>query len=454
MYSPEVFIISKRKELAIKHKKLVEALNCEVSIFSKLDEAISAIKNDEPEIIIISDTIDDTLSDFIRKIRVLTYNFRPVIIAVSKSDAMDDKLSTFEAGADDFLDESIPSKELQARINAHIRRYLENSIHPLTNFIDNKVTLKALKRSIRRNEERAVMLINISGINFYKEIYGEIAYEKALQTLAAIINSTLQKEDIIGHYSAKEFLIITPVVKAEKIAKFLTFAFDGILERFYTEFDYKNNFMLYSTESIEEKKIPLMKLSIAIIEIGNKNIENEKQALSLLFNVLKLCKNSKESCYMIDRPKLGGEVSKTNTKTRVMVMEPDSALNLLLTTSLKMQGYEVLPCENYDAFLNEFEKFAPDILILDYGNEHKKQGLYALQKLRERFETGSLGRGGENGTIDSAPDSTLKNPVKLPKIIFSTTIQDKKNILSSGADFYLPKPYDINTLLDWVKKLI
>lgn len=431
MYLPEVFIISKRKELAIKHKKLVGALNCEVSIFSKLDEAIFAIKNNEPEIIIISDTIEDTLSDFIRKIRVLTYNFRPVIIAVSKSNAVDDKLSVLEAGADDFLDESIGSKEFQARINAHIRRHLENSINPLTNFIDNKITIKALKRSIKRNEQRACLLINISGINFYKEIYGEIAYEKALQTLAAIMNSTLQKEDIIGHYSAKEFLLITPIFKAEKIAKFLTFAFDGILERFYSEFDYKNNFMLYSTESVEEKKIPLMKLSIAIIEIGNKNIENEKQALSLLFNVLKLCKSSKQSCYMIDRPKLYGEVSEAKNK-KVMIMEPDYALNLLLNTSLSMQGFEVFPCDNYNDFMEEFEKFSPDVLILDYGNKEKKQGIAVLEKLINHTQTKST---------------------ELPKIIFSTTIQDKKNILSKGADFYLPKPYDIKTLIDWVKKV-
>ena len=219
MYNPEVFILTKRKELAIKHKKLVETLNCSASIFSRLDEAISAIKNHEPEMIIISDTINDILSDFIKKIRVLTYNFRPVIIAISKSNAIDDKLNALEAGADDFLDESIQSKEFQARINAHIRRYLENSINPVTNFIDNKVTLKALKRQIKENIKKSVMLINISGINFYKEIYGEIAYEKVLQTLAAIINSTLQNEDIIGHYSPKEFLLITQTLKAEKIAK-------------------------------------------------------------------------------------------------------------------------------------------------------------------------------------------------------------------------------------------
>ena len=432
MYNPEVFILTRRKELAIKHKKLVETLNCSASIFSRLDEAISAIKNHEPEMIIISDTINDILSDFIKKIRVLTYNFRPVIIAISKSNAIDDKLNALEAGADDFLDESIQSKEFQARMNAHIRRYLENSINPVTNFIDNKVTLKALKRQIKENIKKSVMLINISGINFYKEIYGEIAYEKVLQTLAAIINSTLQNEDIIGHYSPKEFLLITQTLKAEKIAKFLTFAFDGILERFYSEFDYKNNFMLYSTETIEEKKIPLMKLSIAIVET-EEQYKNEKQVLNLLFNILKLCKDSKESCYIIDRPKLYGEVSSINPKNKVMIMEPDPSLSCLLNVNLEMQGYEIKACENYDNFMDEYLNFVPNILILDYGTKEEKQGLNILNTLRTHLS---------------------KIGLECPKIIFSTTIQDKKNIFSKGADVYLPKPYDINTILDWVKKLI
>ncbi len=434
MYNPEIFILTRRKELSIKHKKLIETLNCSASIFSKLDEAIFAIKNNEPEMIIISDTIDDALSDFIRKIRVLTYNYRPVIIAISKSDAMDDKLSALEAGADDFLDESIQSKEFQARINAHIRRYLENSINPVTNFIDNKVTLKALKKQIKNcGKDKSVMLINISGINFYKEIYGEIAYEKVLQTLAAIINSTLQKEDTTGHYSAKEFLLITQNAKAEKIAKFLTFAFDGILERFYSEFDYKNNFMLYSTETIEEKKIPLMKLGIAIADIGEQKFDNEKQILNLLFNLLKLCKNSENSCYIIDRPKLYGEVSKVEPKNRVMIMEPDPSLNCLLNVNLEMQGYNIKSCEDYEKFLDEYFNFLPDILILDYGTKEQKQGLNILNTLCENLHKKGLG---------------------CPKIIFSTTVQDKKNIFSNGADVYLPKPYEINTLLDWVKKLI
>jgi len=429
MYCPVIHILSKRKELAFKYKKIVESLNCTASIFSKLDEAIFAIKNDEPEIIIVSDTIEDTLSDFVKKIRVLTYNFRPVIIAISKSDAVDDKLSALEAGADDFLDESITSKEFKARINAHIRRYLENSIDPVTNFIDKKVTQKALKRLVKTNENKAVMLIDVYGIDFYREIYGEIACEKVLQTLAAIINSTLQNDDIAGHCSKNEFMLITSSLKAEKIAKFLTFAFDNILERFYTEFDFKNNFMLYSSDAIEEKKIPLMKLSVSIAQTENGKFENEKQLLSLLLNVLKLTRTSEKSSYIMDRPKLSGEVSKINPKNKVMIMESDDALNCLLDVTLAMQGYTTRACSSYDDFMDEFSSFAPDVLILDYGSEQKKQGFKILDLIKK----------------------TGKTP---PKIIFSTVIRDKKIILSKGADFYLPKPYDITTLINWVKKLI
>ncbi len=254
-----------------------------------------------------------------------------------------------------------------------------------------------------------------------------------LQTLAAIINSTLQKEDTTGHYSIKDFLLMTQNIKAEKIAKFLTFAFDGILERFYSEFDYKNNFMLYSTETIEEKKIPLMKLDIAIADIQEGRFENEKQLLNLLFNTLKLCKNSKESCYIIDRPKLYGEVAKVNPKNKVMIMEPDESLSCLLNVNLELQGYSIKACQNYDNFLNEYFDFLPDVLILDYGTKEKKQGLNILNALCENLN---------------------QKGIECPKIIFSTTVQDKKNIFSNGADVYLPKPYDINTLTDWVKKLI
>ena len=37
------------------------------------------------------------------------------------------------------------------------------------------------------------------------------------------------------------------------------------------------------------------------------------------------------------------------------------------------------------------------------------------------------------------------------KFIITTTIHDKSTILSSGADLYLPKPYEISDLIQWVE---
>ena len=46
----------------------------------------------------------------------------------SKSSFLDDKLSSLNAGADDFLSEPIDLNEFVARLNAHLRRKFEENI--------------------------------------------------------------------------------------------------------------------------------------------------------------------------------------------------------------------------------------------------------------------------------------------------------------------------------------
>ena len=58
MYAATVFIISKRKELSIKYKKLIEALEQEVCVIPSLSEALGQIQKIEPELLIVSDTIE------------------------------------------------------------------------------------------------------------------------------------------------------------------------------------------------------------------------------------------------------------------------------------------------------------------------------------------------------------------------------------------------------------
>ena len=83
-----VLIFDKRLEISNKYKKILEHNYCaNVKITSARDDFFADITNLEPDLILISDSIEDNLVDVCKKIRILSYTFRPILIALSKSES-------------------------------------------------------------------------------------------------------------------------------------------------------------------------------------------------------------------------------------------------------------------------------------------------------------------------------------------------------------------------------
>ena len=95
-----VLIIDKRIEQSTKYKKILE--NTDVTVFTAQDFSLAfKIINDfEPDLILISDSLDSDIKKAIEQIRVLTYNSRPAIIVLSKSNHIQDKIDILDSGAD------------------------------------------------------------------------------------------------------------------------------------------------------------------------------------------------------------------------------------------------------------------------------------------------------------------------------------------------------------------
>ena len=410
MYKTRVLIISERKEQSIKYKKLIEVQNQDVIITNNLSDALLVLQKQEIEFIIISDTIKDKLSEFIKKIRVLTFNSRPIIIAVSKSNDLEDKLEILDSGADDFIGEEISKQEFQMRFRAHLRRYLESFLNPITHLSDKNITNKAIKKSFENNEDISYLLIRIKNIDLYRKTHGEIAYEKVLQTLGAIINSTCAQNDYAGHIAEDELLLITNTLQAEKIASFLAFAFDNILNKFYSIDEFENNFAIQFDDSIKEVKTGLMRLNISSIE-KNKNKNDVRVVLNNLYELIELCKSDNASTYIIDRFRLKGKTIKKENK--VLVFEPDGALSCLLKNVCEINNINVKNIYNLEEFYDVYEEFKPNVVILDWGVDKK------------------------TGSLDIAKKISNDNI----KLIFTSSYLNKKEILKSVADLYIPKPY-------------
>lgn len=430
MLSKVVLMLDKRKELSTKYKKLLEQQGISVFVSSKAEEGFEILNEYEPDLIIVSDSLDTNLDEVCKKLRMLSYTSRPILIALSKSDDLQDKLKTLEAGADDYIGEPIESEEFTARINAHLRRHFESYLNEKTRLPDTKISFKIFKRILKENKNWAAMLVKINDFNFYKEVYGELAADKMIQTYTAIISSTLDEHDFIGELSQGEFLIITNTMKAEHIASFLTYAFDTIVDKFYSDEDANQGYIILRGDDNAGKRITLVSTSIGIISGEHKVYNNVKTAMNALQNTYKLARMKAGSGYIAERPKISAADAVSNKKynNNILIIEPDSALNLLLKTTAEIQGYNVQSITDFDKTFEIIKDFSPAVIILDAGQTNNLIGLTVAQKLKK------------------------SNEYKDSKIILSTIIHDKKMILNTGADLYLPKPYELINIFGWVKK--
>lgn len=416
-----VLIIDKRKELPAKYKKCIETPQTEVVISRTLKDGIEKIQNLQPDMIIISDSIEENLGDFCERIRALTYDTRPVIVALSKSADSSDRIAVLEKGADDFLSEPVNIDEFKTRIKAHLRRELESNLDNKTLLPNQKLVKKAFKRIIA-SETSAVLLISLENLDSYKTVYTEVAADKLIQTFIVISKSALDENDFIGQLNDNTFVIITNRYSGEKLASFLVFAFDTVAPKFYSKTDSERGYMLLQGERYTGMRANFVSVCIGGITEGFNLIPTPEALIEKLFSVKNLAKTPSGSNYAIERVKISGSGSVVeNTPNRnIYIKEKDESLNYLIRTALELQGYDIM--QDID------ETSQPSVIIMDSGDDLSE--LKFLQKIK---------------TIPNFNNT---------KIIVTSTVHNKSAILDSGADLYLPKPYEISDLIRWVEYFI
>lgn len=422
-------IIDKRLELSTKYKKLLETDSNRVIVSKDLITAIKIIQDKEPDLIIISDSFDNDLSDFCKQVRALTYNMRPVIVAMSKSADFNDRIKVLNSGADDFLSEPVNPEEFKVRMRAHLRREFESVLDGKQLLPNKNYTLRAMKRKLSGDEDWAMLYISIENFDSYKQAYTELASDKLLQTYSAIIQASLDENDYVGQISENVFFVITDTLKSECLARFLTFAFDSVANKFYAEQDLERGYMILQGDEFAGRRANFVHSTISVITNNVSEYKDTTQILNTLIQIHNMANLPNKSNFLIERPKISGEncVFEQELNNRILIFEPDEALSVLLNTILNLQGYKTEIVNEYK--IPQKEEI-PALIILDAGDLEEKNGLNLCYKIKQ--------------------DDKYKNT----KIIITSIIHDKELILNTGADLYLPKPYEIPNLIKWVDNFI
>ena len=119
----------------------------------------------------------------------------------------------------------------------------------------------------------------------------------------------------------------------------------------------------------------------------------------------------------------------SSREPRVLVVEDDEDIALVLQRSLRMEGYEVRLAADGQAALDEAARFHPDLVVLDLGLP-KLDGMEVARRLRGADDVPILML-----TARDALDSRVEG-------------------LDAGADDYLVKPFERQELLARVRALL
>ncbi len=106
----------------------------------------------------------------------------------------------------------------------------------------------------------------------------------------------------------------------------------------------------------------------------------------------------------------------------VLVVEDDTPIRNLITTTLGTQGYKFLAVSSGEIAISQTASYNPDIILLDLGLPDM-DGVDVIKKIRSWSNT--------------------------PIIVISARTEDRDKIdaLDSGADDYLTKPFSVEELL-------
>jgi len=272
---------------------LLQAWDYKVVIVEEGEDVIESLKKENPGLVIIDASFEgkrgleicqEIKSDFLT-------SYIPTIVLIDKRQLRRDLLR-IEQGVDDYLIKPPDPIDLEIRIILALRSAAHHfNANALTRLPGNKLIERELTERLESKAPFSFHYLDIDNFKSYNDKYGYIKGDEVIMQTAATVSKNVKaygnENDFVGHVGGDDFVVITLPEKAELIAKNTLRDFDAFVPTCYSETDRKTGFIVTKDRSGRIANIPLMSLSIAIVN-------NTKNQLSSLFELMDLTTELKE----------------------------------------------------------------------------------------------------------------------------------------------------------------
>ncbi len=448
MLPTPIILVIHQARAAADYASILEKTGARVHAVASFEEANELLSFLHPDLIILANNMPD--GDgllYCQQIRAAKLHPRPVLVLLHNSSDLNERISAFRNGADDVLGDPIDKNELAIRVLAHLRRRQEEFCNHLTQLPGPNLIRRMLEQCLVSDRAWSAMNIDLNKIRVYNETYGDLAGDQLIKALGAILCDVADdNNDFVGHIEADDFIMVTQTETAEQKAQVICDKFDQISKQFYPKGDIERGYLISTGRGGIRRRVPLISIAIGIVTSSKRRFQSYVDVLTTARDYRYLAKRRQGSAYVSDNMSieaLSANFSRRSTKggargesaedrlPRILVVEPDGAMACLLQETLSLEGYQVQVTSSADDALEIAHSQPPDLVLLESALADRQMDGWELCR-------------------------TLKESEELCNIwvVMATSHPDQSLALEAGADLYLPKPFDMPSLLNEVSYLL
>jgi CheY-like chemotaxis protein len=179
------------------------------------------------------------------------------------------------------------------------------------------------------------------------------------------------------------------------------------------------------------RRVPLISIAIGIVSSTNRRYQSYVDVLTASRDNRYLAKREPD-CVWVEDTGIQPQVHREHAaRSTILVVEPDGAMACLLQEILSLEGYFVEVTSSANDALDRARHMHPDLILLESNLADRRMDGWGLcRTIKETEEFGQTW------------------------VVMVTSNPDQSMALESGADLYMPKPFDMPSLLSEVSLLL
>ena len=303
----KILLAEKDKTLGDILYMLLESFKYSVVRAKTADDVLLLIKKEAPDLILIDRNLQGKdgleISKIIKEDFLTAYI--PIIILINHRQMRKDLLK-IDQGIDDYIVNPPDPIDLQIRIEMAVRRAAHQFFaNALTRLPGNRTIEIVLKKVIESKAKFSFGYIDIDRFKYFNDRYGYLKGDKVIIQTAHIITHAVKeygnKTDFVGHIGGDDFVFVTTPDREEKIANEIIREFDRLIICHYSKDDQKKGHIQIKDRQGKLSKVPLMNISIALINNLNVDVNSLIELSEIAFEIKGHLKTQSGSKFLKNR---------------------------------------------------------------------------------------------------------------------------------------------------------